>query len=87
MYIRILYVDVKFCVDAQHKTSNLYNKAESHSLKDMESQNVDNIVLNASAILRACASTSNEGICKPTGMLDRTEIRYWMLHLYFEVFS
>jgi len=52
----------------------------------MEPQKNDNIALSASTILRACASTSNEGICTLTGMLDRTEVRYWMLHLYFEVF-
>jgi len=55
----------------------------------MESQKINNIALSANTILRACASTNNEGICKPTGMpywYYRTEIRYWMLHLYFEVF-
>lgn len=61
-------------------------KLKLASPEDMESPKVDNITLSASTILKACASTSNEGICKSTGMLDRTEIRYWMLHLYFEVF-
>jgi len=55
----------------------------------MESQKINNIALSASTILRACVSTNNEGICKPIDMpywYYRTKIRYWMLHLYFEVF-
>lgn len=58
---------------------------ELRLLRGMEWQGI-NSALSASEILRACASTSNEGIRRPTDMLDRTEIRYWMLHLCFEVF-
>jgi len=55
-------------------------------LETMESHKVNNVTLNAHAVLKSCASTTNEGICRLTDMLDCTKIRYWMPHSYFEVF-
>lgn len=52
----------------------------------MESRKSNDAASDAYSILKSCASTSNKGTCKHTGILDYTKVRLWMLHFLFDVF-